>query len=275
MQLHSVMIDDQQIAYRQSLGSGPAAVLLHGNSSSGLAFARQLDDEIGYIHRLVAFDLPGFGNSQPLHHPDAALGLQGSARMVVAAMHDLGLEDAVLVGWSLGGHVALEALSALPHCKGVLIFGTPPLAFPPAMDAAFLPNPAMAAGFNPSPSESEMRAYVESFFAPHTADIPPFFLDDMHRADGRARAAVGGSIRPGGYADEVEIVRHMHVPLAVLQGEQEQLVSLDYLRSLTMPTLWRGAVQVIPGCGHAPQWEQPAAFNALLSVFVEECEKRH
>jgi pimeloyl-ACP methyl ester carboxylesterase len=178
------------------------------------------------------------------------------------------------VGWSLGGHVALEALSALPHCKGVLIFGTPPLAFPPAMDAAFLPNPVMAAGFNPSPTESERRAYVEAFFAPRTTDIPPVFFDDMRRADGRARAAVGSSIRPGGYQDEVEIVRHMHVPLAVLQGEQEQYVSLDYLRSLTMPTLWRGAVQVIPGCGHAPQWEQPEAFNALLGAFMQDCEQR-
>lgn len=274
MQLHSLMIDGQQIAYRQSLGSGPAALLLHGNSSCSLAYAHQLDGEIGFVHRLVALDLPGFGDSQPAHDPETVLGLQGSARMVVKAVEALGLEDAVLVGWSLGGHIALEALPDLPHCKGVLIFGTPPLAFPPDMTAAFLPNPAMAAGFNPTPSEEEMQGYVRAFFAPGATDIPDFFVEDMRRADGRARAAVAGSIRPGGYRDEVEVVADMRVPLAVIHGAQEQLVGIDYLGRVPMPTLWRGEVQVIPNAGHAPQWEQPEAFNALLAEFLEECERQ-
>jgi len=272
MQLHSLMLDGQQIAYRQSLGSGPAVLLIHGNSSSSLAYGPQLDSEIGHIHRMVAVDLPGFGDSQPVYDPDSVLGLQGSARMVVKVAAALGLEDAVLVGWSLGGHIALEALAGLPRCKGVLIFGAPPLAFPPDMAAAFLPNPIMAAGFNPSPTLDEMNAYVQAFFAPGTRDIPGLFVEDMRRADGRARAAVGASIRPGGYQDEVALVQSMRVPLAVVQGEGEQLVSLDYLRRLPMPSLWRSEVQVIPGSGHAPQWEQPAAFNALLSAFVADCE---
>lgn len=194
--------------------------------------------------------------------------------MIVKAVEALGLEDAVVVGWSLGGHVALEALSQLPHCKGVLIFGTPPIAFPPDLAAAFLPNPAMTAGFDPTPNEDEIRAYVQAFFAPGTRDIPAFFFEDMRRADGRARAAVGSSIRPGGYEDEVEVVHTMRVPLAVLQGEHEQLVNLDYLKRVDMPTLWRGQVQVIPGAGHAPQWENSEAFNALLAAFVEACEHK-
>jgi pimeloyl-ACP methyl ester carboxylesterase len=37
-----------------------------------------------------------------------------------------------------------------------------------------------------------------------------------------------------------------------------------------MPTLWRGAVQTIPGAGHAPQWETPEAFDALLAAFIAE-----
>lgn len=271
MQLHSLMIDGQQIAYRQSLGSESAVLLLHGNSSCSRAFERQLDGDLGRTHRLVALDLPGFGDSQPVSDPDAVLGLQGWARTVVKAAAALGLEDAVLVGWSLGGHVALEALTDLPHCKGVLIFGTPPIAFPPDMAAAFLPHPAMGAGFSATPSETEMRAYTNAFFAPDATDIPDFFFADMCRADGRARAAVAASIRPGGYQDEVAIVRSLRIPLAVVQGEQEQLVSLPYLQGLEMPTLWRGQVQVVPGAGHAPQWEQPAAFNSLLAAFVADC----
>ena len=64
------------------------------------------------------------------------------------------------------------------------------------------------------------------------------------------------------------IVGQLRAPLAVLHGAREQLVSLDYLRTLTMPTLWRGAVQVVDGAGHALHEEAPGAFAGLLTDFV-------
>jgi pimeloyl-ACP methyl ester carboxylesterase len=271
MQTKTLVIDDQPIAYRESTGAGPAVLLIHGNSSSSRTFERQLESEFGHTHRVVAIDLPGFGDSQPVSDPDAVMGLQGWAHIVRKVVPVLRLEDAVLVGWSLGGHVALEAVGDLPGCKGVVIYGTPPLAFPPDMASSFLPNPAMGAAFTPAPSEDEMRAFAQAFFAPEYGDIPDLCFDDVRRADGRARAAVAGSIRPGGYKDEVDVVRTLTVPLAVLQGAEEQLVNGGYFATLAMPTLWQGKVQVIAGAGHAPHWEQAAAFNALLTAFVADC----
>ncbi len=60
-------------------------------------------------------------------------------------------------------------------------------------------------------------------------------------------------------------------PLAVLHGAQEQLINGDYFKTLTMPTLWRGAVQIIPGAGHIPQWETTEQFDALLDGFMADC----
>jgi len=68
----------------------------------------------------------------------------------------------------------------------------------------------------------------------------------------------------------VKIVAELSQPLAVLHGEGEQLVSLDYLRGLTMPTLWRGDVQVLLGAGHAPHEETPQEFAAVLTQFITE-----
>lgn len=93
----------------------------------------------------------------------------------------------------------------------------------------------------------------------------------IRRSDGRARAAIAGSIRPGGYKDEVQVTANLRVPLAVLHGAQEQLVNGAYFDAVPMPTLWRGAVHVIPGAGHAPHWETPDAFNALLANFLADC----
>jgi len=260
------------LAAHQSPGQGPAIVLIHGNSASSRAFSRQLDGPLGERFRLVAIDLPGHGRSDDAKDP-SLYSLRGHARAVRAAVDALGLADACFVGWSLGGHIALEMAPDLPAAKGFVIYGAPPLAFPPAMGEAFLPNPAMGVGFAETIDRDQAAAYVASFFAPGFADVPPFFLEDALRADGRARSELAASIAPGGYNDEVAVVRDLKAPLAILHGEKEQLVNAGYFASLAAPTLWRDAMQTIPGAGHAPQWETPEAFDGLVAAFVAETER--
>ena len=58
------------IAFREFAGKGPAAVLIHGNSSSSRVFSRQLDGPLGERFRLVAVDLPGHGASDDAKRPE-------------------------------------------------------------------------------------------------------------------------------------------------------------------------------------------------------------
>lgn len=271
MTLNTLTIDGQKIAYRTSTGGGSVVLLIHGNSCSSRTFQKQLDSEFGRHHRLIAIDLPGFGDSQPLTGSVESLGIQGYGRLVVSVAKALALEDFVLLGWSLGGHVAIEAIDELPECKGVLIYGTTPLAFPPDMAGAYLPNPALAPAFNEVMSEAEMQDFVSAFFAPGYASIDPIFIEDIRRADGRARAAIAASIRPGGYKDEVQVVGAMAIPFAILHGEHEQLINRGYFDTIAIPRLWRGSVQIVRDAGHAPHWENSAQFNRLLVEFVNDC----
>ncbi|MGO9674855.1 MAG: alpha/beta fold hydrolase [Methylocella sp.] len=269
MKTHMIETPNGRIAAHESAGQGPAAVLIHGNSSSSRAFSKQLDGPLGERFRLVAIDLPGHGASDDARDP-ALYSLRNHARSLRGAIDAFGLADARLVGWSMGGHLALELAPDLPRARGFFIFGTPPLALPPAMELAFLPHPAMGAGSAETIDRRQAAAYVASFFAPGFSDVPAFFVEDALRADGRARAGVNASVRSGGYRDEAVVVRELAAPLAVLHGARDQLVNGAYFATLTMPTLWRGAVQTIPGAGHAPQWETPQAFDALLASFLEE-----
>lgn len=257
------------IAVRESEGRGPAAVLIHGNSSSSRAFSRQLDGPMGRRFRLVAVDLPGHGASDDAKDP-GAYSLPGHARAIRAVVDALGLEQALVVGWSLGGHVALEMAPDLGSARGFVIFGTPPLTSREGMGGAFLANPAMKFTFQESLDRGEASAYLAAFFRPGFADIPPFFLDDILRTDGRARSGLAANAANGGYRDEIAVVRDLKVPLAVLHGADEQLVNGHYFASLVMPTLWRGAVQTIPAAGHTPQWEAAEAFDALIAAFIAE-----
>lgn len=257
------------IAVRESEGRGPAAVLIHGNSSSSRAFSRQLDGALGQRFHLVALDLPGHGASDDARDP-GDYSLPGHARAVRMVVEALGLGDARFVGWSLGGHIALEMAPDLPKPRGLLIFGTPPLTSRDSTGEAFLSNPAIKFAFQESIDNAEASAYVAAFFRHGFADVPPFFLEDILRTDGRARSGLAANGANGGFRDEVAVVRDLNVPLAVLHGADEQIVDGRYFASLVMPTLWRGAVQAIPGAGHTPQWETPTAFDALLEAFIAE-----
>jgi pimeloyl-ACP methyl ester carboxylesterase len=263
-----------EILAQDSGGEGAPVVLLHGNSASSHAFERQLQGPLGRTHRLIAFDLMGHGASANAADP-AAYRLPGHARTLLALVEALHLEEAVFVGWSLGGHILLEAAPDLPRAKGLLIFGTPPVRIPPAMDRAFLPNPAMGAAFSADITPEQAEAFVAAQFAPGFTDIPGFFLEDVLRTDGRARAGVAASVEPGAARDEVEVVAALKIPLAILHGEHDQLINGDYFASLTAPTLWRDGVQTIAQAGHTPQWETPAAFDAAVTAFARDCGLRY
>ena len=119
------------------------------------------------------------------------------------------------------------------------------------MADAFLPNPAMNVGFTADVSPELAHAYAASFTTEGSALPLDEFTADILRTDGAARAALFASVGEGKFTDELAIVEDLGRPLAILHGEGEQLVNLDYLQQLSIPSLWRSRVQLIAGAGHA------------------------
>lgn len=270
MNTRTLQIGALSVAVHETRGSGPTIVLIHGNSTSSRAFERQLEGPLGRTHRLVAIDLPGHGDSSFATDPARTYTLPGFARVLVEVVRRLDLPRTIFFGWSLGAHVMLEASGELPRAAGFAMMGAPPLGFPPAMDRAFHPLPALGVAFREDPSEDELRQYQESMFRPGTP-VPELFVEDFRRTDPRMRSGLAASVAPGGYRDEVEIVGHLAAPLAILHGAHERIVNRAYFAELAIPSLWRGAVHLVPDGGHAAQWEAPAAFDALLAAFARDC----
>ncbi len=262
-----VTINDLQIAYQETKGTGPAVVLVHSNSTSKKVFEKQLHSLAGAYLRIVALDLPGHGESDPAQDPFATYSALGYTDMLLQFVDQLGLQEATFVGWSLGGHLVLEASQHLPQAKGFFIYGTPPISFPPA-ENAFLPNPAVMLGFTPELTPELAGQYASALFAPENPSVPDFVAENILSTDPFARGAIGMAMATGAYTDEVGIVGNLSAPLAVLHGGLDQLVNGEYIKSLTMPTLWTDDVIDVSCAGHAVQWEQPLAFNALLYGFV-------
>ncbi len=257
---------EQIIAGFESPGAGRPILLVHGNSSSSRIWQKQLQGPLGTKYRLIAIDLPGHGASSPAANPEQDYSGPGYSACVAAIARELGLKGAVVVGWSLGGHAVLNAATSLPMAAGLMIFGTPPISRAPDGFSGF--KALSATGFTPAPSDAEIEAWLKSAFAPGYTPIPSFVAADFRNTDGNARGYLGASAQAGRFADEVEIVRHLQIPLAIVQGGEEQIVDLGYLQRLPAPTLWRGQVQVIEGAGHATQWEQAEAFDRIVDEFA-------
>jgi pimeloyl-ACP methyl ester carboxylesterase len=264
-----VSVDGQQIAFLESEGDGRAVVLVHGNSSSSRTWLPLLTGPFGRRFRCLAFDLPGHGQSAAAADR-SAYSLPGYAAVLAGFAQACGAADAVIVGWSLGGHIALEAAPAMPAAAGYVIFGAPPVASAAQMADAFLPNPAMNVGFTAEVSPELARDFAASFTAPGAVLPLDEFTADILHTDGAAREALFASVGEGRFTDEVSIAAALGRPLAILQGEGEQLVNLGYLQQLSIPSLWRGRVQLIPGAGHAPHQETVAAFTDLLDQFLAD-----
>ncbi|MER5791980.1 alpha/beta hydrolase [Streptomyces sp. NPDC001980] len=262
-------VQGREIAYRRSPGQGRPVVLVHGNSSSSRTWRHLLDGEFGRRHRCLALDLPGHGESPAAEPGSGVYSVPGYAAVLAGFVDALDARDAVIVGWSLGGHIALEASPLLADAAGYAVFGTPPLGGPGDLAEAFLPIPAVQTGFTADVDREAALAYARSFYAPGSPLPTTDLVADILATDGTARSDLAASLAGPG-ADETEIVATLTKPLAVLHGEGEQFVNLSYLHKLHAPTLWRGTVQLIPAAGHAPQEETPDELASLLDQFIAE-----
>lgn len=99
--------------------------------------------------------------------------------------------------------------------------------------------------------------------APGSSVSPEVFVSEILATDPAARTGLGASVAEGRVVDEVELVRGFGRPLLVLHGGEDQLVSLDYLRSLGLD------VDVLPGVGHAIPVEAPELLGQRLAAFID------
>ncbi|HEX4702243.1 MAG TPA: alpha/beta fold hydrolase, partial [Pseudonocardiaceae bacterium] len=188
-----VDIADQKIAFAESAGTGRPVILLHGNSSSSRVWHPMMTGPFGQRFRCLALDLPGHGRSARATRPDN-YSLPGYAHILTGFTEALAVPDAVVVGWSLGGHIVIEATPALPEAAGFVIFGTPPVGTQAQLGEAFLPNPAVNVGFTADVDTETARSYATDFLAPGSTIPLDEFVADILATDGQARSALLTSI---------------------------------------------------------------------------------
>ena len=260
-----------KLSVRISPGRRGAVLLAHGNSMCKEAFDRQFDSPLATIYRMIAVDLPGHGASEHAALArDSSYTLGGLADALLDVLVALDASDAIVCGWSLGGHVALEMMSRSASLGGAFLVCTPPVAPGPDALAAFKPDPALALLGREFMSAQDATHLLARLFP---GGAPRFALEALQRTDGRARRIFVESFLAGHGADPRPLLDRAERPVGLLIGELDPLVDPAFLASVPAAGVWRGRPVVINGTGHAPFWEAPDAFNAALLAFLRDAAR--
>ena len=241
----------------------PVIVLLHGFTASQRWWDRVAPELSRRGLRVIRFDLLGHGGSEK---PRDGYAPDEQARRVAAALGQLGVKHATVVGHSMGGTVASALVEQEPQLvRRLAVLGTTPregfAELPLTGRVATWPVVGeLVRRFAP---DQAIRAGLDSAFA-DDVDVPDRFVDDL---DGMTFSAYDKSnTEARAFVEEranSERVAEAGVPLLVIFGTADELVD-PAAADRWKEDVPRARVVTMRGVGHSPHWERPREVIKLL-----------
>ena len=256
-----------------SAGTGPETIVcVHGLGGTKASFLPTVD-ALADHYRVVAMDLPGFGESdKPIGAPYDAPWF---ARSVFATMDALGIDNAHIAGNSMGGRVAIEAGLTDRDRTGGLLLLSPALAWlRPRPWAPLLRALRPELGLiQPAPRpivEAIVRSLVPAANGGWTAaGIDEFLRAYLTRSGRAAFYAAARNI----YLDEPHGETGFWTRLESLQcdslfvwGLHDSLVPIGFMKHVERALPRARHVEL--RCGHVPQVERPRETHAAIRRFL-------
>ncbi|HKY68440.1 MAG TPA: alpha/beta hydrolase [Acidimicrobiales bacterium] len=245
-------------------GEGEALVFLHAFPLQAAMWDYQIDALDG-SHRCIAIDMPGFGQSPPPEAPDAA-SMQAWAGLVVGVLDQLGVETATFVGASMGGYLAMALLRHHPDRVHQLVL---------ADSRARSDDPGVAQ--RRSAQQDRLREGTEVEVLSKEVVEGLLSSGSMSRSDlvEYVHALAAGADAEGWIAaleamkdrpDSMLLLRRADVRALVLVGELDRVTPIA--EAMSLRSLLKGELVVVPNVGHLPNVEDPLAFNEALLSFL-------
>jgi pimeloyl-ACP methyl ester carboxylesterase len=234
--------------YYEVHGEGPALLLTHGFMCTSEIWSAQIDALSRYL-KLIIWDIRGHGRT--LTPVDAAQYSEGAAVSDIAALLDeLGAQDAIIGGHSLGGYLSLMFQLNWPErVRALLLIGTGP----------GFRNDEARAQWNARTIRKAERLESEGLRGGEAAA----YVHCMG-AKGLAMAARGIVTQRDGHL--IKHLSHVHVPCLVVLGENDApfFAAADAM-SQKIPDARK---VVIAGAGHNVNGDQPKLFNDAVLEFL-------
>ena len=179
--------------------------------------------------------------------------MPGFADATLQLIQSLNLQRPVIVGWSLGGHIAIELLSQYPQLRAILLSGAPPIGKIDGRNdfsQAFKNASAGSLAGKEAWSDENSRDFVHRLFS---GSEEQFLVDAARRADGRFRQRLFAASAEGLGANQLQVVKTAPIPVGIINGADDPVLNIDYFDSLK-GHLWQGMALRLPNVGHVPFW---------------------
>lgn len=268
------VVDSCSIRYRDSGGSGPVVVFTHGIGGSLEVWENQFA-VFEQDYRLIAWDMPGHGQSdvgdQP-YDPDkfAAFGWR--------FLDQLNIDQAILVGFSLGGSVSLRMAGLNSSRVSKLVLGAAATLGRDAPLIFKLFTLPVIGELMTKPSKNGIEQQIQATFK-NPPNIPQQKKDQMleyAQRPGAQKAFVStlrlmmnlSGLRQAMVSRSYEILKTLDMPVLIVQGRDDLMVKATHSEQAAKIAK-NAKLFMLDDCGHALHEEKPDEFNAALKNFLD------
>ena len=268
----------QHVAYIDE-GQGLAVILIHGLGSYIPAWKQNLP-ALSQSHRVVALDLPGFGKSSK---EADSYSIPFFAETVAQLQDSLGIDNAIWVGHSMGGQIAMRGALSYPEKISKLVLISP-AGFETFTDqeAATMTKYVTPASIKATPDSMIRQTFRTAFY-----DFPEeaqFMADDrvaIREADGfdgyaRGYAKSVQAMLEGPVFDELS---NISKPALVLFGKQDALIhnrqlhpglSTQKVAETGVDKLGNARLKMFDQAGHFVHFERAETVNKEILNFINQ-----
>ncbi len=246
--------------YYQVQGEGEPMMLIHGYPLNSGLFRDNVPALVEAGYQVVTPDLRGFGQSEA---PNGVASIETYAGDMFAVMDELGLDQATVLGMSMGGWTLFEMYQQAPERFTGLIFN----------DTAAVP--ASVAGANLWFGTGEQARQVG------VASLVPFLMKDMLTGDTRqnnpelvdylgtlieeasVNGASGGGVALALRGDNTDVYSTIEVPTLILFGLEDTLTPIALAQSMA-EAIPDSTLEIISGASHASIIEAADQANQII-----------
>ncbi len=277
---------DATMHYQEAGPAGRTTVVFVGGTGSwsGL-WKAEMEIAAAAGHRAVAIDLPPFGYSSRPTSFDYTR--KAEATRLVEALRQLHVGKVILVAHSFGAAAVVTAAASIPDKLVALMLVDPALGFTtPDATTVEEPSAALATTFaierfrivlgdlvtQPMLTKWELQRVIARQETATDEVVAlyqqPLTLHGKSEEIGKWLADLL-VVRDAEFIERPEFFRQIGAPVTLVWGERDEITPLwqaDKLAKL----LPKAKLLTIPGAGHVPQIEDPAAFRGLLQDFLRK-----
>jgi pimeloyl-ACP methyl ester carboxylesterase len=260
--LKSITIDGRRLAYREAgheADRGPAIVFLHGLGGNSATWEPQFEAFAG-THRVVAWDMPGFGGSDLLaKQPAATRDYSSLIRRLIAA---LGIERAVGVGTSYGTVILADLAATNPGLISAMTFACGVTGMGEREPQERVRLRAVRRGEIESLGQRKFAQMRNSTYVANAALVARI-------VELAASAQPEGYLQAYGALTESNIfdsLSKLDLPTLVVAGANDPIAQAADCERVARAL--RADYRCIENCGHYVNLEQAETFNRLLADFL-------